>query len=146
MIITHARTSDLDGVMALEKAGFPKGQRWSREAWAEELGNQARLVLARHDLHEAVIGVATFSAAGDVVDLLRVVVHPDERGCGIGISLIRTGMEWAKAIGAHRMLLEVRPDNKRALKVYSKLGFEQISRRRVCYGPGVDAMVMGVKL
>ncbi len=146
MIITHARPSDLDQVMVLEKAGFPKGERWSREAWAEELTNQERLVLARHDLREALIGVATFTAAGDVVDLLRVVVHPDERGRGIGSSLIRTGMEWAKAIGAHRMLLEVRPDNKRALKVYSKLGFEQLSRRRDYYGPGVDAMVMAVKL
>ncbi len=146
MIVAHARPSDLDQVMVLEKAGFPKEQRWSREAWAEELGNQARLVLARHDLRDALIGVATFSAAGDVVDLLRVIVHPDQRGRGIGSSLIRTGMEWAKAIGAHRMLLEVRPDNKRALKVYSKLGFEQLSRRRDYYGPGIDAMVMAVKL
>lgn len=146
MIVAHARPSDLDQVMVLEKAGFPKEQRWSREAWAEELGNQARLVLARYDLREAVIGVATFSAAGDVVDLLRVIVHPDQRGRGIGSSLIRTGMEWAKAIGAHRVLLEVRPDNKRALRVYSKLGFEQLSRRRDYYGPGIDAMVMAVKL
>ena len=37
MIIAHARASDLDQVMALEKSGFPKAQRWSRAAWGEEL-------------------------------------------------------------------------------------------------------------
>jgi len=146
MIISHATGSDLDAILALERLGFGKGHRWSRESWAAELTGANRLVLSRHDGHGDLIGVATFSVGGDVVDLLRVVVHPDRRRQGIGSSLVRTGLDWARAIGAERMLLEVRPDNKAAVKTYAKLGFAKLARRRDYYGTGVDALVMAVAL
>jgi ribosomal-protein-alanine N-acetyltransferase len=146
MIISHATARDLDGILALERLGFAKPHRWSRDSWAAELSEPNRLVLSRHDARGDLIGVATFSVGGDIVDLLRVVVHPDRRRQGIGTSLVRTGLEWARAIGAARMLLEVRPDNKAAVKTYAKLGFEKLTRRRDYYGTGVDALVMAVAL
>ncbi|MCW5954321.1 MAG: GNAT family N-acetyltransferase, partial [Propionibacteriaceae bacterium] len=111
MIISAARADDLEQILVLEEFGFDQPQRWSREAWQAELDNSDRLVLVRHDARGMVVGVATFSLAADMADLLRVIVAPDSRGRGIGGSLIRAGMEWAKAVGADRMLLEVRPDN-----------------------------------
>lgn len=146
MIISSARTADLDEIFALEEAGFDLPQRWSREAWQAELDNPDRLVLVRHDARGLVVGVATFSLAADMADLLRVVVAPDARGRGIGGSLVRAGMEWAKAVGARRMLLEVSPDNAPAVRTYEKLGFAALDRRRDYYGAGVDALVMAVKL
>lgn len=146
MIISAARADDLERIVALEETGFDRPQRWSREAWQAELDNPDRLVLVRHDARGLVVGVSTFSLAADMADLLRVIVAPDSRGRGIGSSLIRAGMEWAKAVGADRMLLEVRPDNKPAVRAYCKLGFATLDRRRDYYGSGVDALVMGVKL
>lgn len=146
MIISAARASDLDEILILEEAGFDAPQRWSRQAWQAELDNPDRLVLVRHDARGLVVGVATFSLAADMADLLRVIVAPDSRGRGLGGSLVRAGMEWAKAVGANRMLLEVRPDNAPALRAYQKLGFATLDRRRDYYGSGVDALVMAVKL
>lgn len=146
MIISAARPGDLDEILTLEEAGFELAQRWSREAWRAELDNADRLVLVRHDARGVVVGVATFSLAADMADLLRVIVAPDSRGRGIGGSLVRAGMEWAKAVGADRMLLEVRPDNTPAVRTYQKLGFATLDRRRDYYGSGVDALVMAVKL
>ncbi|MGC4152822.1 MAG: GNAT family N-acetyltransferase [Propionicimonas sp.] len=146
MIISSARTADLDEIFALEEAGFDLPQRWSREAWQAELDNPDRLVLVRHDARGLVVGVATFSLAADMADLLRVIVAPDSRGRGLGGSLVRAGMEWAKAVGADRMLLEVRPDNTPAVRTYQKLGFATLDRRRDYYGIGVDALVMAVRL
>ena len=146
MIISAARPGDLDEILTLEEAGFELAQRWSREAWRAELDNADRLVLVRHDARGVVVGVATFSLAADMADLLRVIVAPDSRGRGIGGSLVRAGMEWAKAVGADRMLLEVRPDNKPAVRTYCKLGFATLDRRRDYYGTGMDALVMAVKL
>ncbi|MCA0251668.1 MAG: GNAT family N-acetyltransferase, partial [Actinobacteria bacterium] len=111
MIISAARPDDLAQILALEKGGFTRSLRWSEAAWQDELDNPERLVLVRHDALGDVVGVATFSLAADMADLLRVIVAPDSRGRGIGGSLVRAGMEWAKAVGADRMLLEVRPDN-----------------------------------
>lgn len=146
MIIFTARADDLEQILALEESGFDQPQRWSREAWQAELDNDDRLVLVRHDARGRVVGVATFSLAADMADLLRVIVAPDSRGRGIGGSLVRAGMEWAKAVGADRMLLEVRPDNAPAVRAYCKLGFKTLDRRRDYYGSGVDALVMAVKL
>jgi ribosomal-protein-alanine N-acetyltransferase len=142
MIISHARADDLAGIIALEQAGFEAGEQWSEAAWAEELAAHDRYVLARLDVDSHIIGVATFSRVADMADLNRVIVHPDFRGRGIGASLVRAGVEWASAVGAHRMLLEVRPDNEPAVALYRRLGFEPITTRRDYYAPGAHALVM----
>jgi [ribosomal protein S18]-alanine N-acetyltransferase len=142
MIITHASVADLDGILALEQDGFADCEQWSSHAWAEELAAPDRCVLAHTDADGQILGVATFSCAADMADLNRVVVHPHARGRGVGASLMRAGLEWAQAVGANRMLLEVRTDNHPAVSLYSRMGFDQISRRPDYYGPGRDALVM----
>ena len=142
MIISHARPDDLAGILELEKVGFEAGAQWSEAAWTEELAAQDRTVLARLDADARVIGVATFSCVAEMADLNRVIVHPDARGRGIGASLVRAGIDWAGAVGARRMLLEVRPDNEPAVALYRRLGFAVINTRRDYYGPGHHALVM----
>lgn len=142
MIITHARGTDLADIIALEQAGFADSEQWSEAAWAEELAASDRYVLARLDADARIIAVASFSCVADIADLNRVIVHPRARGKGFGASLIRAGLEWAGAVGARRMLLEVRPDNEPAVSLYHRLGFVKVSTRREYYGPGKDALVM----
>ena len=140
MIISHATAADLDAICDLEAVGFAEFERWSRQSWADELVGD-RWVITRLDAHARVIGVASFGVAEDMADLYRVVVDPGSRGQGIGASLVNAGLDWAAAVGARRMLLEVRPDNP-AVGLYRRLGFEEISMRRDYYGAGHDALVM----
>ncbi len=142
MIISHARADDLAGIVELERVGFDAAEQWSETAWEEELAAHDRYVLTRLDVDSHIIGVATFSRVAEMADLNRVIVHPEFRGRGIGASLIRAGLEWANAVGAHRMLLEVRTDNEPAVALYRKLGFEPIATRRDYYGPGHHALVL----
>ncbi len=142
MIITHARATDLADIVELERSGFAPSEQWSEAAWAEELDSPDRYVLARLDRDARIVGVATFSRVGEIADLLRVIVRPEARGQGIGASLVRAGLEWAAAVGAQRMLLEVRPDNDPAVALYRRLGFEPVTTRRDYYGPGQHALVM----
>ena len=146
MIITHARLTDLADILELEQEGFDTSEQWSESAWAEELASPDRHVLARLDRDARIIGVATFSYVEDMADLHRVIVRPDARGQGIGASLVRAGIDWAGAVGARRMLLEVRPDNEAAVALYRRLGFAPVTTRRDYYGPGRDALVMLRKL
>ena len=94
------------------------------------------------DAAGALCGVATFALAGDVVDLLRVIVAPDARGRGLGRSLVRAGLVWASEVGAERVMLEVDAANAPALALYRGLGFEAIATRTGYYGPGADAVIM----
>ncbi len=142
MIIQQARTEHLDGILALEEDGFAPAEQWSRHAWTEELAADDRLVLAHTDADGSVIGVANFGCVEDMADLNRVVVRRNARGRGVAAQLIQAGIEWAEALGATRMLLEVRIDNDPAVELYSRLGFDRISLRRNYYGAGLDAVVM----
>jgi [ribosomal protein S18]-alanine N-acetyltransferase len=142
MIITHASVADLDGILALEQDGFAPAEQWSQALWADELAAPDHLVLTNADPDGQLVGVANFAVVDDMADLQRVVVHSRARGRGIGASLVRAGLEWAEALGANRMLLEVRTDNLSAVSLYRRLGFDQISCRRDYYGPGLDASVM----
>ena len=142
MIISHARPDDLAGILELETVGFETGEQWSETAWAEELGATDGYVLVRLDREARIIGVATFRHVAELTDLNRVIVRPDVRGQGIGASLVRAGLDWASAVGAHRMLLEVHPGNEPAVALYRRLGFAAISTRRHYYGPGLHALVM----
>lgn len=142
MIITQARIEDLEGILALEQDGFAPGEQWSPESWAAELTSTDRFVLTNAAVDGDLLGVAAFSCTDDMADLNRVVVHRQSRGRGVAASLVRGGLEWAQAVGATRMLLEVRNDNTTALDLYRRLGFDQISQRRDYYGPGLDAVVM----
>lgn len=140
MIIARARRDDLDTIVSLEAEGFEHAG-WSREAWAAELDSQDRHVLVAR-APEGVVGVATFQTVADTADLHRVVVRVDHRGTGIGHRLVAAGLEWAEAMGAERMLLEVDVDNVSARALYERFGFEALARRDDYYGPGHHALVM----
>lgn len=140
MIIGMATSADLDAIGALEAEGFTHAS-WSRASWAAELDADDRHVLVARS-PEGVLGVATFQTVADVADLLRVVVRADQRGRGIARRLVTAGLDWAQAMGAHRMLLEVETGNDSALALYHRFGFEPVGRRDDYYGPGLHALVM----
>ena len=83
MTLGVAEASDLTAIAALERGAFAHAA-WSERAWAEELSAGNRRVWVYRDAAGALCGVATFALAGDVVDLLRVIVAPDARGRGLG--------------------------------------------------------------
>ncbi|WP_347349320.1 GNAT family N-acetyltransferase [Nigerium sp.] len=141
MTLGVAEASDLTAIAALERGAFAHAA-WSERAWAEELSAGNRRVWVYRDAAGALCGVATFALAGDVVDLLRVIVAPDARGRGLGRSLVRAGLVWASEVGAERVMLEVDAANAPALALYRGLGFEAIATRTGYYGPGADAVIM----
>lgn len=141
MIASVAESSDIDELLNLEECGFPPVQRWSRVSWASEIGREGRLVLVNRD-RTSIEAVACFSVLNDTAELLRIIVHPDKRRCGMARRLIMIGMEWAEASGADRILLEVGRANDSARALYAALGLYTISQRRDYYGPGNDALVM----
>ena len=56
--------------------------------------------------------------------MLGVALLPEFRGQGVGERLMRQTLEAARAFGLHRVELTVREDNKNAIALYKKIGFE----------------------
>ena len=76
-------------------------------------------------------------------ELESVVVHQDLRRQGVGSSLCRAVMQWAREEGAGRILLEVRAASAGAVRLYGGLGFVATGRRPGYYhDPVEDAVLM----
>lgn len=80
-----------------------------------------------------VLGSANVTSRVTGVLSLGMAILPEGRGRGAGRALIETIMEHARAVGAHKVDLEVWTDNARAIAVYSACGFEVEGVRREHY-------------
>ena len=75
-------------------------------------------------------------------ELANIAVAPIHRGKGAGKALMESMHEKAKALGAERMLLEVRVSNTNAIGLYEKYGYQRYGIRENYYPDGEDAYLM----
>lgn len=59
-------------------------------------------------------------------ELVKMYLHKDARGKGLGKLMIEKCLSWAKDNGYEQVYLETMPELKQALKVYELFGFEYL--------------------
>jgi putative acetyltransferase len=81
---------------------------------------------------------------------IGMLVTEGWRGKGVGTALLEAAISWARAAGAHKLALEVWPDNTPALQLYRKAGFVEEGRKvrhyRRSNGELWDSLLMGLPL
>lgn len=142
-VITHIRDmtlDDVDAVLAIEQATF--SAPWSRQMLTDELGAPRRryVVLEGPDGLQGYGGVMVTEDEGHV---MTIAVSHDLQGRGFGTGLMVTLLRAATEMGATRLLLEVRPSNRAARRMYQKFGFVPVGIRPRYYRDE-DAIVMWV--
>ena len=120
---------DLPEVAAIEQASyaFP----WSENIFRDclRVGYTCRAL----DLAGRVIGYGVMSLGAGEAHILNVCVREEFRTVGFGRRLLEHLLERAAAAGVIEAFLEVRPSNLAAIRLYQRLGFEQIGIRRGYY-------------
>jgi ribosomal-protein-alanine N-acetyltransferase len=71
--------------------------------------------------------------AGDESEILSVAVAASARGRGIAGRLLHLHLRRLAGLGVRTVFLEVGEDNAAAIRLYSRAGFEQVSRRQGYY-------------
>lgn len=140
---------DLDQVLPIERASFPTP--WSRAAFLYELQKNrvARCWVARGEaaVTPVLVGYLCVWEIGPELHITNLAVHPDWRRQGIARLLLGRTLEDARQHRLRLAVLEVRPTNLEALKLYERLGFRVIGRRKGYYfDTGEDALVMEANL
>ena len=136
---------DLPEVAGIEQTSyaFP----WSENIFRDclRVGYTCRAL----DLAGQIIGYGVMSLGAGEAHVLNVCVRDDYRSVGFGRRLLEHLLERAAAAGVSEAFLEVRPSNLAAIRLYQKIGFEQIGIRRGYYqAPDgrEDAIVLKLEL
>lgn len=121
--------ADLDAVMVIEDQSyaFP----WTRGIFSDclRVGYYCR-VLEKDGL---IAGYAVMSFGAQEAHLLNICVRANQRGHSYGRLLLQDVLAAARSLGADMMLLEVRPSNVAAVRLYESMGFNEIGLRKDYY-------------
>eukprot|EP01041_Mallomonas_annulata_P016065 gene16065-33754_t len=134
---------DLADVYDLEVSVYP--HPWSQGNFADSLASGYHGWTLR-DEGGVLAGYFLLMTAVDEAHLLNVAVSAARQGQGVGRYLLDKVAACARGLSMQSILLEVRPSNLRALKVYEQYGYSEIGRRKAYYpahgGQREDAIVM----
>lgn len=136
--LREGTNTDIDRVRSIQFEALPSS-RWEAEAYL-----QHEFYVAEH--HGAVEGfLVARQTSPDEREILNVAVSPDCRGLGLGSALLR------QLLGSYRVpgdvFLEVRESNEAARRLYERLGFKEVGRRKAYYDDPVEtAIIMRINL
>lgn len=131
---------ELDEVSWIEQVSFPNP--WPPRVFWQELRNpHAVNLVARSEGH--VLGYLVAEIHGASFHIGNIAVAPGYRRQGIGRELLRKALRIAGDRRCLHALLDVRPSNLGAIRLYAELGFKVVGKRPLYYSePEEDALVM----
>ena len=121
--------ADLDAVMEIESRAydFP----WTQGIFRDCL--RVGYCCWCYEIDGLIQGYGVMSVAAGESHILNISVRPESQRQGIGSKLMKHFLQLARRHDADTVMLEVRPSNKLAIKLYEKLGFNEIGVRRNYY-------------
>jgi [ribosomal protein S18]-alanine N-acetyltransferase len=141
--VRPAKRDDLPRVLAIARACGTAAQ-WSQQQYEKILASTATdaivflVVVMGNDLSGFMVGHA---AAGDW-EIENIAVDPSVQHTGLGSHLLGAFLDCIRQ-RASSVFLEVRESNAAARKLYKKLGFAEVGRRKTYYqSPPEDAILL----
>ena len=139
------RLRDLDAVVRNERSAY--AYPWSNGVFVDCLaaGHECWIVRCGGE----VVGHAVLSVAAREAHLLNICIGAAAQRQGHGRALVKHMIARAIGRGALVVVLEVRPSNAAARRLYASLGFDEVGRRRRYYpSPNgrEDAQILALRL
>ncbi len=131
---------DLDGLEALEARAFATDRLARRSLKRFAVARSASLRVAAAKGKVVGYSLVLFRNGSTVARLYSLAVDGAARGAGVGASLLADAERVARRRGARVLRLEVRPGNRRALRLYRARGYREFGRYPAYYGDGSDAL------
>ncbi|WP_292893486.1 MULTISPECIES: GNAT family N-acetyltransferase [unclassified Nitratireductor] len=138
--VRPAGFADLDTLVAIENAAF-SGDKLSRRSLRRLIGSRTAIVGAAGE-RGVILGyaLALTRRRSGVARLYSIAVAPEETGKGVAALLLHYVENAAYRRGFHTMRLEVRSDNKPAIRLYEKTGYRSFAQYENYYHDGMSAL------
>ena len=137
--------ADLVEIMAIEKRSydFPWTEGIFKDCmrvgyYCQVMGNSGEIA-----------GYGVMTAGAGEAHIVNLCIKPEVRRRGLGNRMLVHLMEQARVLGVEYMLLEVRPSNLGAIKLYMDRGFNEIGIRKAYYPSSFgreDALILACAL
>ncbi len=144
MRVRTARETDVDALVRIEAQAFVnESERIRRRQWRRLVDRGAGLTMVA-ELKGRAVGalVLSYREGGTTLRIYSIGVEPGARRRGVGGRLLAYAFAVGKRRGLALLRLEVRSDNRPALALYRRFGFEVRDRVAHYYGVGEDAFRM----
>lgn len=102
-----------------------------------------------YERNDRIEGYGVMSVAAGESHILNLTVRPESQRQGIGARLMRHFLQLARRHNADIVMLEVRPSNTPAVRLYEKMGFNEVGVRRNYYPADEgreDALLLALSL
>jgi ribosomal-protein-alanine N-acetyltransferase len=129
-LLSEARPRDAAAMAVLHAASFRRG--WSEDEFRSMLGDKAALA-HRATRRNQLVGFIITRITGDESEILSVAVAASARGRGLAGRLLHLHLRRLAGLGARTVFLEVGENNTAAIRLYTRAGFEEVSRRQGYY-------------
>ena len=131
---------DIDSTAEIEKMNF--SDPWSIESFTSQINKDYSVSYAAHYLGKTVGYICCDDISGEVY-VGTVAVSEEMRNRGIGTKLMQAVIDYCKEKESDMLTLEVRVSNTPAINLYTRLGFENLGKRKNFYSkPTEDAYIM----
>ena len=139
MVLRKGLNSDLEYIFEIESKVYDKPY-WNKKMLVEVLSGKTKNRIWIYELNKIIIGFIIDLRYANEVNILNIAIRNSFQNKGHGFNMVHI---YVKSLPRKCIvLLEVKKNNYKALKIYSKLNFQKLYIRKAYYNDGADAVNM----
>ncbi|HEY0753625.1 MAG TPA: GNAT family N-acetyltransferase [Ktedonobacteraceae bacterium] len=124
--LRRADTRDIHTILGLEELCFEQLWRYDTASLVDIMQTHPYFVVA--ELNGKIIGYQFNALDGEYGYLVRIAVHPDYNGQGVGARLMAEAIRFFKSARSTRIMLNTQEENTHAHRLYEWFGFVRIQQ------------------
>ena len=131
--------SDLENIFEIETQVYEKSY-WNKKMLNDVLSGKTNSTIWIYELNFIVMGFVIDLCCGNEINILNIAIGKPFQNRGHGSKMVNNYLKYLPQNCT--VFLEVKKNNYRALKIYSKLNFQKLNKRKAYYNDGLDAVNM----